>query len=85
MEIDWIDQKIAIGKISQKWRLTLDCNNRYGEKWTDLKYILTVFINRHHGFGLRDERVDGVGITENESQASSLKNYGNDIVILGKE
>lgn len=44
-----------------------------------------MLINRPHGFGLRDERVDGVGITENESQASSLKNYGNDIVILGKE
>ena len=44
-----------------------------------------MLINRHHGFGLRDEHADGMGITENESQASSLKNYGNDIVILGKE
>ena len=70
---------------SQNWLLTLECSDRYEKKWIDLKYIFTLLINRHHGFGLRDDHEDGVRIIENESQACSMKSYGNDVVILGKE
>lgn len=39
----------------------LECSDRYEGKWIDFKYILALLTGKH-GFGLRDDHEDGVGI-----------------------
>ena len=65
-------RNVSWGK-SQNWLLMLECSDGCGEKWIDFKYILTLLINRHHGFGLRDDHKDGVGIIRMNPKLAAWK------------
>lgn len=50
----------------------LECSDRYEGKWIDFKYILALLTGKH-GFGLRDDHEDGVGIIRKNPKLAAWK------------